>query len=209
MKYFLMFFACITTLSAEPDWVMIKCSTPLSYQVRFDCLKEDELTDTVIRTGLFTPRYYYDLYSADGMFLARAVNRVLSLGMLSSSQIEFDVYDEEDSYIGYIGGHLWTMGRAKFEFTNAKGEQTGFALLNSDSLQATFSILSPSNMVLAMLNGTLSGDLSKWELEEKKSLTIDSRILKIFTAFISDFHHHFIQKPEIHNHHYNFELQNN
>ena len=204
MRYLLILLSFTTMVHAKPTWVMTKCSTPLSYYVDFDCVQEDVLTDKVVRSGLFTPRYYYDLYSHEGIFLARAISRAFSIGLFSPSQMEFDIYDEASTYVGYIGGKFWTSGKAKFGFANADGTKTGFALLSSDSDQAIFSILSPTNAVVATLNGVLSGDLSEWELDVKKPLDIDPRALKIFTAFISDFHDSFIRKPETHNHYYNY-----
>lgn len=198
-----MFLSFIGIAHAESSWVMTKCSLPLSYYVDFDCSEDDALINRVTRSGLFTPRYYYDLYSADGAFLARAINRVFSFGLFFPGQMEFDVYDERDKYIGYIGGKLWTNGNAKFGFLNAKGIEMGLALLSSDSDQAIFSILSPHKTIVATLYGSLSGDLSSWNLDMKKSIAIDSRVLKIFAAFICDFHESFIRKPEVHNHYYN------
>lgn len=203
MKYLLILFSFTTLVYAQPTWVMTKCSLPLSYYVDFDCIQDDVLTAKVVRSGLFTPRYYYDLYSPEGTFLARGINRVFSLGLFFSNQMEFDIYDGANEYIGYIGGEFWTNGSAKFRFRNPHGKELGSALLSSDSDQVTFSILSSTNKVVATLNGLLSGDLSSWEFDEKKSLDIDSRVLKIFTAFISDFHASFIRKPEIHNYYYN------
>ncbi len=196
MKYLLILLSFTGLVHAEPTWVMTKCSAPLSYCVEFDCIQDAVLTAKVVRSGLFTPRYYYDLYSPEGTFLARGINRVFSLGLFIPSQMEFDIYDETNAYIGYIGGKFWTRGAA-FGFGNPHGTEVGSALLSSDSDQAIFSILSPTNKVMATLNGMLSGDLSNWELDVKKPLDIDSRVLKIFTAFISDFHKCFIRKPEI------------
>jgi len=202
MKTLLLFLSLFTMIHAEPAWVMIKYNVPLSYYADFHCQEGNAMGAKVVRSGLFTPRYYYDLYSADGRFVSRAINRVLSLGLISPSQMEFDIYDENGRYVGYIGGKFWTSGKAKFGFTNAAGIETGTALLSSDSDQAIFSILSPAKIIVATLNGTLSGDLSKWELNVQKSLDIDPRTLTIFTAFISDFHDSFIRKPEVHNHYH-------
>jgi hypothetical protein len=209
MKYLLIFLSFITTIHADPTWTMIKCNAPLSYSVDFDCLEGDVSTDKIVRSGLFTPRYYYELYSSEGTFSARAVNRVLSFGLLAPSQMEFDIYDETDAFIGYIGGKFWTNGKAKFEFTDANGLNVGSALLSSDSDQAIFSILSPNNKILATLKGTLSGDLSKWEFEVNQPLDIDPRTLKIFTAFVSDFHVSFIRKPIVIHNHYNNNYNSN
>lgn len=204
MKYLLILFSFITMLHAESNWVMVKCSTPLSYYVDFDCMQDDILTAKVVRSGLFTPRYYYDLYSSEGTFLARGINRVFSLGLIFPNQMEFDIYDDRGEYVGYIDGKFWTSGTAKFGFSNSHGMETGYALLSTDSDQAVFSVVSSTNKIVATLNGTLSGDLSKWELDVKKPLDIDQRALKIFTAFISDFHSSFIRKPETHYHYYNY-----
>lgn len=202
MKYILMLLSAAAIVHAEPEWTMTKHSVPLSYYVDFDCVQGDVLKAKVVRSGLFTPTYYYDLYSPEGILLARAINRVFSLGLFFPSQLEFDIYDERSAYVGYIGGKIWTSGKAKFGFTNAHGAEVGFALLSSDSDQATFSILSPTSQVVGMLNGTLSGDLSKWELDVKKPLDIDPRAMKIFAAFVADFHESFIRKPEVHYHYY-------
>ena len=199
MKYVTTFLSFIAMVHAEPTWFMTKHSTPLSYHVEFNCLQGDAPGGKVIRSGLFTPCYYYDLYSPDGTFVARAINRVLSLGLFFPDQMEFDIYDETNGYIGYIGGKFWTHG-PKFIFTNAAGDETGFALLSLDSDQAIFSFLSPTNKIVAILKGVLSGDLSSWELEIKRPFDIDPRAMKIFGAFISDFHDSFTRKPEIHNH---------
>ncbi len=190
----MIFLSLITMVYAESTWVLTKNSTPLSYSVEFNYLERDALAAKVVRSGLFTPRYYYDLYSADGTFLARAINRVISLGLFDPSQMEFDIYDEMNRYVGYIGGKFWTNGEAKFIFSNAAGAETGSALLSSDSDQAIFTFLSPVNKIVATLKGALSGDLSTWELDVKQPIDIDARALKIFGAFISDFHDSFIRK---------------
>ena len=208
MKRLLFLLSLMTTAYASPNWVMVKYSTPLAYEVNFDCLEEDVLISKVVRKGLFTPRYYYDLYSREGAFVARAINRVLSLGMFFPSQMEFDLYDDREAYIGSIIGKLWTSGEAKFVFAKAEGEEKGFALLSSDSDQAVFSLLSPKSPNTATLTGALSGDLSRWQLEMKNPVDIDGRALKIFAAFISDFHASFIRKPETH-HHYHDSSQGN
>lgn len=195
MKYLLSLLFFATTVHAEANWTMVKHSTPLCYYVDFHYLQEEIVTDTVTRSGLFTPRYYYDLYGADGTFLARAKSRAFSLGLLATSQMEFDIYDGMGSYMGYIGGKLWTSGKAKFGFMDANGNTTGFALLNSDADAAKFSILSSDHAIVGTLNGALSGDLSQWEFNPKKSFDIDMRTIKLFTAFASDFHSFFIRKP--------------
>jgi len=202
MKCTVIFFSLIALAHAESNWVMTKNSTPLSYYVEFNCLQEDALAGKVVRSGFLTPRYCYDLYSPEGTFLARAISRVLSLGVFCPNQMEFDIYDEMNGYVGYIGGKFWTKG-TKFIFTNAAGLETGSALLSSDADQAIFSFLSSNNSIVATLEGKLSGDLSTWELNDvKPPLGIDARALKLFGAFISDFHDSFIRKPEIHNHTY-------
>lgn len=200
MRYLWVFFLFVSTIFADSDWKMVKSDGPLSYHANFNILNRSGLVGKVIRSGLFTPRYYYDLYSDQGEFLARGINRVFSLGLISPSQMEFDIYDSEKNRLGYVGGKFWTSGLAKFAFKNPEGDQIGFAFLSSDASQATFSILSDRHVVVASLNGERSGDLSQWELVSQEPLEIDSRIVKIFTAFISDFHEAFIMRPEVNFH---------
>ncbi len=202
MKTLMLFLSWLSLAHAEPMWVMTKNSSPLSYYVEFNCFKDNTPNGSVIRSGLFTPRYYYDLYSPEKAFMVRAINRVISLGFFAPNQMEFDIYDEMNGYVGYIGGKFWTNGPAKFIFTNAAGVETGSALLGSDSDRAIFTLLSPTNTMVGKLKGDLSGDWSSWKLDLQQPLEIDPRALKIFTAFISDFHDSFIRKPEIHNHIY-------
>lgn len=201
MKYLLAFFSLVTVTYAEPAWIMTKYSGLCAYSVDFNCHQGEVLEGKIVRSGFFTPRYSYDLYSPEGVFLARAISRAFSCGFFCTSLMEFDIYDEMGDHVGYIGGQCCTTEPAKFVFMNESGIEVGSALLRSDSEKATFLILSPANTIVATLDGILSGNFSAWELHVKQSVGIDARTLKIFGAFVSDFHKSFIRTPVEHHYH--------
>lgn len=175
MKYLLIFLSLIAAVCAES----IEITTQYQKAV---------LESTVVRTRLYTSRYCYDLYSSEGVFLAQGISRAFSCGLFCTRLMEFDVYDEMGGYVGYIGGECCTDELAKFVFMNVDGNEVGSVILRSDSKKVSFLILSPTNAIVATLDALLSENFSGWEFHVKQSVGIDARMLKIFSAFVSDFH---------------------
>lgn len=186
------------------SWSIVKNSPLFSLSAEFDCKCNNVVEAKVIRTGAFCPRYYYDLYNPNNEHLARGITRFLSWGFLFPSQIEIDVWDE-NRYIGKIDGQFWTKARAKFVFTDAIGTETISAFVNSEA--ADFVIVSAKEeaVKLADFSGKSYGDVSVWEMNFTKQLKVDPRLLKIFAAFVSDYHNSFLPPPkEINNYSYYF-----
>jgi hypothetical protein len=166
-----------------------------AYSVECQLKKGEQPDGKVVRTGLCCPRYYYDLFDEEGLFRARAITRVFSLGMLvSPSALEMDLYDETEQWIGSIEGQVFVDARASYLFYNAERRLTGIAYLDSES--ADFLILSPEDQgrnPLAIYKGKLFGEFSSWKMKVlDDSLEIDERLLKIFGGFIADYHTSFI-----------------
>lgn len=180
MKCFLILFSLMTVACTELAGIVTEC-------------KGKVLESRVVRTGFYTPQYVYDLYSSEGVLLAQAVSRICSWGLFYTRFMEFDVYDEIGGCVGSIRGESCTDELAKFVFMNADAIEVGSALLRLDSEKVTFLILSPENAIVALFNGMLSENFSGWEFHIKQPVGIDARMLKIFGAFISDFHNTFTQ----------------
>lgn len=186
----------------QDNWNLFKNSPLFSFSAEFDCKKGEILEGKVIRTGRFCPRYFYDLYDPREVLEARGITRVFSLGFLFSWGMEIDVYDG-DFMIGKLEGKLFTKARAKFVFYDAYGSATAIAYLNTE--HAEFVIVSAQNeaMVLSELKGKAYGDVSVWEMNFIESFpTIDPRMLKIFAAFVADYHSEFLPPPKEINHYY-------
>jgi len=197
---------CTALSSAEVDpWKTTKNVFPFSYTAEFPIKQKGALIGTVIRTGLLTPRYYYDLYDANQTLQVRGVTRALSLGMFFPFAIEIDLY-EKGNVIGAIQGGWITTARAKFFFYDLNGILVATGYLNDES--ANFLILSSKdNDLLAELNGKTYGDSCLWEMKFEKPIEgIDPRILQVFVGFVCDYQQSFLKPPkEIHHHHYNTE----
>ncbi len=201
-------FSAPTDEPAE-NWRVIKNSPLFSTSADFDFKNGNSSVGRVVRTGLLCPRYYYDLYSVQDNFEARGITRFFSLGFLFSWGVEIDIYDASSRYLGLIQGQTLTKARAKFMFYGPMGETRGIAYLNSE--KANLLIVSPldESVVLAELTGDAYGDVSSWAVKlNHRLLEVDSRLLKIFSAFVADYHSSFKEPPkEVY--HYNFNYNYN
>ncbi|MBS0621146.1 MAG: hypothetical protein JSS61_06780 [Verrucomicrobia bacterium] len=194
-------------LFAEEGWRVVKNSTPLSYTAEFLLQREGESLGKVVRSGLFTPRYHYDLLDAEGNHLARGVTRAFSLGMLAAWGTEIDLYDA-NGQIGWISGTIWTTSRAKFAFYDAMGELIAHANLHDDSCD--FLLVSEQNKanILAEFSGKTHGDTCIWEMKPMSdSLEVDPRLLQVFGGFVADFQKSFVRPPRTF-HHYHYQYNN-
>lgn len=194
--------AAYADVASDSSWSVTKDSSPCAYTAVFDIAKADQSSYKVVRSGLFTPRYYYDLYDTNGTFLVRGITRAFSLGMVFAWGMEIDLYDNNE-WIGMIEGRMWTKSRAKFSFYDAMSQLTASAHLNDES--SNFLIVSEQDQaqILAELKGKSYGDASMWEMKFlKPSATVDERALQIFASFVADFQNNFVRPPKQSNHFY-------
>ncbi len=200
-KFFLVpFLLLLATVYADDKqdngWTIVKNSALFSYTAEFGITKADRCTGKVVRTGLFTPRYYYDLVDANNQLQVRGITRAFSLGMLFAWGMEIDLYDA-DHYIGMIQGKIFTSSRAKFVFYNGAGDAVANAYLNDET--CNFLIVSAQNegAVIAELKGKAYGDSAIWEMKPMKyPLNMDERALQIFAGFVSDYQKDFVRPPK-------------
>lgn len=203
--FLLTFLLIVGRAYSEDNWSIVKNSPLFSLSAEFECKKGDFVDAKVIRTGLFCPRYYYDLYDFQEGFQARGITRAFSWGFFFPWGMEIDVYDADDNKVGKIEGKLFTKARAKFKFFDVNGYEAAIAYLNTEA--SDFAIVSAQNeKVLADLKGKAYGDLSVWEMNFIQSLpSIDPRVLKIFASFVADYHSEFLPPPKVVNHYYFFD----
>jgi len=192
-------------------WEIRKNSPFLSYSAEFVFKQADVNNGKVIRTGLLCPRYFYDVYDANDAFQARGITRFISLGFFSPDLIDIDVYDTSDVFIGSIVGKIIRRSRAKFIFYDTIGNTSAIAYL--DAKTSDFLLVSPQDEmnVFAKVKGNTYGDVGIVEMEFiSRNSNVDEKMLKIFGAFISDYHESFLEPPkEIHHHHHEYNFQNN
>ena len=113
-------------------WRITKQVSPFSYTAEFPMNRNGVFGGRVVRTGLLTPRYYYDLYDAEGRFQVRGITRICSLGFLFDWGTEIDLY-KENQLIGMIQGQFFTSSRAKFVIYDEQGRDRFSAYLNDES----------------------------------------------------------------------------
>jgi hypothetical protein len=194
--FLLILTSAYSAIHAENSWYVTKDNSPFSYTAVFEIKKGETSAGKVVRTGLFTPSYYYDLYDANDSLLVRGITRVFSLGMLFAWGTDIDLYDG-NQLVGMIQGKIWTRSRAKFSFYDAYGQLTASAYLNDES--CNFLIVSEQNPgeVLAELDGKSFGDASIWKMKPiNNPLSIDEGALQIFAGFVADFQKNFIRPPK-------------
>jgi hypothetical protein len=186
------------------NWQIVKNSAYFSTSAQFDCKVGEVDIGKVIRTGLFCPRYYYDLYDPQDNFQIRGVTRFFSWGFLTSWGMEIDLYEgDSDNYLGKIEGRFFTRARAKFLFYDAYGETTGIAYLNDRNPEFIIVAAYDEGKMLAELKGKVFGEVSSWQMKFlQEPLIIDEGLLKIFTAFVADYAADFLPPlREVHYYH--------
>ncbi len=203
------FAACLLIVTAvyadvanSHNWSITKDSFPLSCTAVFNVKKTDAPGAKVVRSGLFTPRYYYDLCDENGNLLVRGITRAFSLGMLVAWATEIDLYDE-NRWIGMIKGEIWTTSRAKFSFYDGASQLMASAHLDDESCNFLIVSAQDQGQVLAELIGKSYGDASFWEMKfHSYPPTVDERALHIFAGFVSDFQKWFVRRPKVVNQYY-------
>lgn len=127
----------------------------------------------------------YELYDANGTYVAEGVCRILSLGALFSWAREIDVYDETHNFIGLIDGQTWTSASAKYTISDATGRLVAYAYLDYNSAGFTITDTTKAEKPIAYLKRNFSqGD---WQVTMYANSPLDVRILKVFSAFVIDY----------------------
>ena len=203
--FFILFLSnayCDTAIEQQyENWEVIKNSPFLSFSAEFSYTKNNANLGKVVRNGILCPRYYYDVFDNKNNFLARGITRFFSFGLFSQNLMDIDIYSENDSYIGCIEGKYITRSRSKFVFYNDQGYESAAAYL--DAKTADFLIVSSQGVVIAKIKGNTCGEVGILDMEYYPTKSsIDENMLKIFGAFVSDYHESFLEKPkEIHHYH--------
>jgi hypothetical protein len=128
----------------------------------------------------------YSLYDAHRP-VASGCARLFSMGVLSNCMRESDVTDDYGAYIGMIEGKWWTTSAGKYLIYDKKQRHVATAYV--DRAKAGVSIVDARNeripFALMRRSYVPNGDYF-WEVKVIHEDAIDLRILKIFSAFITD-----------------------
>lgn len=205
MKFISIFISCllISKTFATPMHVeentqaiqVIKNSPFLSYSAEFIFQNEEDCLGKIIRTGFMCPRYFYDLYDINGGFSVRGITRAISLGLLFPRVTDIDLYDNQDNFIGMIEGKILKRSRAKFNFYDAHERATAIAYINGETTEIV--IVAPDNpaKMFARFIGQSFGEVGALNIDFiSDDCPIDSRIIKVFAAFVSDFYETFLPR---------------
>ena len=185
--YFGFFLAFSTTIFADSELCNMKInknSPFLSYSADFNILKNDIPNGKIVRTGFMCPRYYYEIYDEMGMFQARGVTRFFSLGFFSPALADIDIYDANENYLGLIQGKLLSRSRVKFIFYDQGYNELFEAFFDKDSSDIV--IYSHKTNLLADIKGITYGEVGVLNVDLIND-QIDERLIKIFSAFVSDY----------------------
>lgn len=157
------------------------------FSKEFEMQSKDFYFGTLIKTK-FSIHSQYNLYNPQGNYEGQGICRILSLGAICAWAKELDIYDVEGNKIGMIDGQALTSAKAKYSFYDSTDSLVGIAYLDYGSL--SFRIVHPSNdhLVLALLKRNfVENTVDNWDITIYATEAIDSRILKIFSAFAVDF----------------------
>ncbi len=141
-----------------------------------------------------TPRYpwnlrtNYDLYSKEAVKEGNGKFAILNPAAWSSfwgaGGLDIYVVDAEGNDVGYIDGECLTLAAAKYTFYNAAGAVVGYGYL--DRNKEGFSIVHPDydNVPIAYLRRHFVPNTTDyWSVYIYDTETIDTRMIKIFSAF--------------------------
>ena len=183
--------------SGGEEWSITKDGGIFAYTVDFHMAKDSQDLGRVQRKGLFTPRYSYAIYDAEGNLVAYSLTRFLSPGFFFVGLTDIDVWDADNQYIGGIFGKFWTTSRAKFDFYAGKENHIASAHLHSETTDFVIAANYGKKGMrpIGKISAEGYGDMSEIEVSLKQKFQ-DDRLLKIFAAFVSDYHDYFIVKPE-------------
>lgn len=181
-------------------WKITSRSSPLDYTVNFTVRKDGIATGKVVRTGLFTPRYFYDYYDESDKLIIRAITRPFSIGLLFPWAIAMDLY-EGHVKVGMICGKFWSTSRAKFAFKDGNGKVFANAYLDSERCNFMLFPLTEDYEKCVEFIGKPFGDASIWSVNPaSETLPADEKMINIFAAFAADYQEFFIKKHETINH---------
>ncbi|MCP5505986.1 MAG: hypothetical protein H7A38_03785 [Chlamydiales bacterium] len=152
--------------------------------------------------NLFDWRTHYTLTDANtGKMIAEAVKNygILSFqGMLNGSFLglfkgatlaDFDVYDAEGAYVGFIDGNVFTTSKAYFQFKDHEGTTKSYAKEEESQI---FIRDQTSNGVVGYMRREIIPQIKdSWMMKIKDG--VDQRVALIFAAFIVDNQAYFLK----------------
>jgi len=186
MKKILLFLLLCGSLFAGERIQYTIIKNPYAFSTYFELLRPDGYEGRVIKNAI-SVRSIYDLHDEEGVYEGQGICRLFSLGLLFSWARDIDIYDAEGESIGLICGRVWSGSKAKFEIYDVDENLVAIAYYNRN--RSGFSLM--KNGKVESLAGYLKRNpafqSTDWDLMLYDNSLMDRRILKIFSAFISDY----------------------
>jgi len=120
----------------------------------------------------------------------RGIYNLSFLGIILSHTLsDFNVYDKDGNYIGFIDGKVLDISQARFDFSDRAGNTKAYARLEGVKVAVRDY---NSNHILAHMQRKFDvGCMDSWSISCMNAL--DPRILFIFAAYVVDHQSHFIK----------------
>lgn len=180
---FLFLFFCGSLFGNERlQYSVIKNS--YAFSTYFEFVSPEGYEGRVTKNAI-SVRNYYKYYNDEGGYRGQGITRLISLGSLYKWAADIDIYDDKGKKIGVIYGKVWSTAKAKFEIYNENSDFVAVAYYGYN--REGFSLMKPGKVE------RLIGYLKKAPLSDNLEVTlydresVDERLLKIFSAFVSDY----------------------
>ena len=165
--------------------------TKYSLSDEFELEKEGVHFGRVLKNKIKIPgRTHYRLHDEDEQLEAVGITSFFK-GIIWNWATQLDVYDHNGDVIGRISGEVFTT-RTNFRFYDENDQLVGLAYLAEGAHMTEkgtgFTIKHPENEYYNMVmfdRIPMEGEIDPWEVHVYDEL-IDSRLLKVFSAFVVD-----------------------
>ncbi len=193
MKSLIFFLLSVAAVASAKPLSFTVTEFPYRFSTDFEMQGKDSYEGKVTKDAI-SVRTVYDLYDADGNYTAQGICRLLSLGSFTSWARTIDLYDADGNTIGLIEGRVMTTSKASYYLYDGVGTFLGTAYLNHDA--SGFLIQNPKEASLAILKRhSVVNATDHWDVTLHDDTKLDTRILKIFSAFAVDHQKYF--KPDV------------
>jgi hypothetical protein len=153
------------------------------FSTYFEMIGPEDYEGRVTKNSV-SVRNFYKYYNAEGGYRGQGITRLASLGPLYKWGADIDIYDEHGKKAGVIYGKLWSTAKAKFEMYNERHDLVAIAYYGYN--REGFSLMK-SGKIESLIGYMKAAPNTNIEVVIYDREGIDERIIKIFSAFVSDF----------------------
>ncbi|MBS4163226.1 Uncharacterized protein PRO82_000526 [Candidatus Protochlamydia amoebophila] len=161
-----------------------------TFSTIFDMTWQKQPVGTVVKS-VFHLTTEYDLYNRFGLYEAKGICRLISLGTFFSWGTAIDLFDIDNRLIGFIEGKFFTQEAAQFNFYNEAKKLIAIAILYPKDKQ--FKIVDPiyHHLIASLTYQKTNDNMDLIAIYKPKK--IPAPYLKIFSAFACDANEYLIK----------------